>query len=928
LILKYTVHPRPGAGDPVARHHRDTTGLPDLRVWRDYYVEVDESPTDEAVERLKDALGDRITETVHTGEPIHPGRMVQVAYKRGIVDNENDSIVALCRLLGVHATAAKVATTYESARPELAERVLQHFVNPNIEELHEAEPVYETLHPYGEAAPPRVYDLVAMSEDELAAVGVEDGRNLTLDQMKILQQAQAELSLPHVTDVLIESADARWSDHCLHTTWRSLGDLLSNLKAASRQASNPNVVSMFDDNAGVWAFYDGWAIALKGETHSGPSAVSAYFGQLTKLGGVLRDILGTGLGADPIGSFEYTATGPTDQRTPIPGRPSHKQIGLETIRAIKEYGNTFGVPMMMSHMTFHSAYRAKPFALGGSIGLIPEAVAHRGEPQPGDNLLLIGGLTGNDGIHGASASSAGSEMDEAAVQIGSPLEQVKFRQAIIDLRDASCLRALTDVGGAGLNSAVGEIGDPDGVWVNTALVPLKTAGLPTWRILLSESQERMILAIPLDRLATAREILDRHAVRHTVVGRFTDSGRFTVAHLPEVSESAVVTADPATLPDDGGTGFSVPYELLDYRPPRQEAPSPVPPARGPGEWPRVDRDELVALAPLIMGDPEVASQRFASSQYDTTVQGQTAYGPDSGERHVPTSYWAATPLAGSSAAVVFSMAFNPWLFEVDPVRATRQTFLRVLEKQVLAGVGLRDICLCDNFYTPHLEPDGHAWLVAMVDELSQLVETFGTPLISGKDSSAGSVVTPDGVVSVPPAVFLSAVGKVPDRQLLRPNEWRAAGNLLVRIGPDCPSPAATVAGRALGTPPADLDQVDLPHYYDYLVALASIRNGTIASGRPIGAGGTLACVALGTLAADLGAEINAAGDDYHWLLEEHRCGAIVEVSEPALSNLPPELNPRVIGSLTPNGGVFRLGHGELPGDAAVSWMHNWAPLLQ
>ena len=121
--------------------------------------------------------------------------------------------------------------------------------------------------------------------------------------------------------MLLEALDARWSDHCAHTTWKSLGNLLDRLVAASRDTANPNIVSMFHDNAGVWNFYDGYALAIKAETHNGPSAISAYFGQLTKLGGVLRDILGTGLGADPIGCFEYTATGPLDAAPPIAGRP-------------------------------------------------------------------------------------------------------------------------------------------------------------------------------------------------------------------------------------------------------------------------------------------------------------------------------------------------------------------------------------------------------------------------------------------------------------------------------------------------------------------------------------------------------------------------------------------------------------------------------
>jgi phosphoribosylformylglycinamidine (FGAM) synthase-like enzyme len=930
MILKYSVHPRIPGESATVRRQRELLDLLDLESWRDYYIEVHEPPAGEAATALQAALGDPLTETVRIGEPIEPGRMVQVTYKRGIVDNENDSIVAFSQLFGVEAVAARVGTTYVSADPALAERVRAQLVNPNIEELHEREPAYETLGPQGSGAPPERYDLCAMSDEQLAAVGTADGRNLSLEQMCLLRRIQRELGLSSVTDVLIEAADARWSDHCLHTTWKSLGNLLGKLKDASRRTANPNILSMFEDNAGVWDFYDGWAIALKGETHSGPSAVSAYFGQLTKLGGVLRDILGTGLGADPIGSFEYTATGPADRASPIPGRPSPRQIGRETIRAIKEYGNTFGVPMMRAHMTFHPDYIAKPFALGGSIGLIPVQAAQRGKPQPGDLLMLIGGLTGNDGIHGASASSAGSEMDEASVQIGSPLEEVAFRQAIVDLRDAGCLRALTDVGGAGLNSAVGEIGDPGGVWLNTALVPLKTAGLPTWRILLSESQERMLLAVVPERLEAARELLERHRVRHTVVGRFTDDGRYTVVHLPEVRESEVVEAD--ALPDGEqavATGFSVPYELLEYEPPRRSAPAPPAADPEPVAWPALDREALAALVPRVLADPEVASQRFASSQYDTTVMGLTAYGPGAGPHHVPTSYWAGAPLPGSPAAVLFATAFDPWLFERHPVRALRQLFLRIVGTLVLAGVAVQDVCLCDNFYTPHLHPDGDAWLVGMVDELAALVERFGTPVISGKDSSAGSVVTPEGIVHVPPAVFLSALGKLPDRARLRRNEWTAPGNLLVRIGPDTPSPGGTVAGRLLGLPATQLDAPDLDASAAYLGALRAVPEGAIASARPIGSGGTLAALLLGGIASGLGAELDAAGDgDLAWLLAEHRCGALAEVPEPALDRLPQALAPHVVGRVTDRPASLRLDGAELAEGAVETWTTSWEPLLR
>jgi len=951
MILKYSVHLLPRVAETILRGPRVALGLDDVRTWRDYYLELERRPSPAAEELLRQALGDPRTEEVREGEPLVPGEMVQVAYLRGIVDNENDSLLTLCELLGVPARAARVATTYRSADPELAERVRRVFVNPNIEELHLHEPAYATLRPAGEARAPERCDLRALDDDGLAAVGSDGGRNLDLDKMRRLQAIQLALGEESITDVLVEALDARWSDHCMHTTWKSLGDLLGRLAAASRRTGNPNILSMFEDNAGVWDFYDGWAVAVKAETHSGPSAVSAYFGQLTKVGGVLRDILGTGLGADPIAIFEYTATGVPGEPAPLPGRPSPQQIAHETVRAVREYGNTFGVPMMGSHMTFHRAYRAKPFALGGSLGLLPATAAGRRAPQAGDVLVLIGGLTGNDGIHGASASSAGAEMDHAAVQIGSPLEQVKFRQAILDLRDGGCLRALTDVGGAGLNSAAGELGDPGGVWLNTALVPLKTSALPTWRILLSESQERMILAVPPDRHGEAVAVLERHAVRHTAIGRFTGDGRYTVVHAPDVGEPDVLGADVEHLPGDPATGFSVPYDALDYEPPQRHATAPAGPTAGgaggsggagetggrsgsgraAGEigWPRLDVDGLRGTLAGMLADPELASQRWASAQYDTTVQGHTVYGPTAGDAHVPTSFWAGSPLADSPAAVVASVAFDPWLFTVDPRLATRQMFMRALATQVLAGVAPGDVCLCDNFYTPHLEPDADGWLVAMVDELCALMDALGAPLISGKDSSAGSVQTPEGIVSVPPAVFLSAVGKVPDRAGLRRNEWTAPGNVLVRIGPDTPSPAATVAGRVLGLEPGGLDAPSPEDFREHLAALSELGNDTAPSGRPIGGGGTLACVALGAIASGLGVELEDPGDeDLHTLLHEHRCGAIVEVPEAALDTVSPALRPRVVGRVTAAPASVRVRGEELLGEAAVAtWRTAWTERL-
>ncbi|WP_409496869.1 AIR synthase-related protein [Amycolatopsis sp. cmx-11-12] len=925
MIRKFSVS-HAGDREPDVVEAGRALGLADLEISRAYYIEFDTDPSDAQIAEVCAALGgaDMIVEP---DIPLRDGD-VQIAYRKGVVDNECQSIVTMCSLLGIAARAGKAVTIYRSAAPDLASRLRQARVNPTIEELHVEEPHYKTLMPAGSQARAEHHDLRAVDEKGLRELGSAGGRNLSLAQMQRIRAIQVETGAAWVSDVLLEALDARWSDHCAHTTWKSLGHLLKRLVDASAATGNPNILSMFHDNAGVWSFYDGLAIAIKAETHNGPSAIAAYFGQLTKVGGVLRDILGTGLGADPIGSFEYTALGVPGTPAPIAGRPAARELAKDTIRAVKEYGNTFGVPMMSSRMTFHPAYRAKPFALGGSLGILPAELADKRTPQAGDLVVLIGALTGDEGIHGASASSAGATMDVGSVQIGSPLEQVKFRKALIDLRDAGCLRALTDVGGAGLNSAVGEIGEPTGVWVNTALVPLKTATLPMWRILLSESQERMLLAIPPEAHASAKRILDRHQTRSAVIGRFSGSGRYCVFHDPSQTEEDVLAQPTGAVPGEvGDLGFDVPYELLDFDVP-QLATDILPVRRLPeGRWPAMNTGEIGKLLAEVVSDGEVCSQHYADSQYDSTVQGNTRHGPRYGDAHpVRSGYWAGTPVDGSLAAAVVTTAFNPWLFEIDPVDALRHTFSDVVAGQVLVGVELADVCLCDNFYTPHRSEGWAEWLVAMVDELAALVRRFGVPVLSGKDSSAGSTATDEGIVHVPPAVFLTALGKVPDVGDLVPEQWHTVGNVLALIGPRMASPAGTVAARKLGLPDSRLDPIDLEAFSRYLAALSQHR-GRFTSAVRLGPGGLAVALLRGALASGLGVDVADSMASAGSLFAEHRAGALVEVTAEVFESLPPELEAVEVGRVAVGAGVRANGEELLTPLVRENWLESFARSL-
>ncbi|MEO5369472.1 MAG: AIR synthase-related protein [Magnetococcus sp. DMHC-1] len=925
---KITIHRREQGRAESVQSGPAAFTIPCDETTTDYYLEFARDLAIEERDFLVNLLSQPLTETGTHDQPLHKGEGFLILYKRGIVDNQNDSLVQLCQSHGLPAVAGKVGRTYHGRDPQLEKRLRQTVFNAQIQEIFEAEPYFAHLSPQGNREPARTWDLRGMTDTELATVGVADGRNLSLPQMQKIQAMQGRLGLACLTDCVLEALDARWSDHCFHTTWKSLGNLLGRLSQTTREMHHPNVVSAFVDNAGVWDFYAGHCLVIKAETHNGPTALAPYFGQLTKLGGVLRDILGTGQGADPIGSFEYTATGLLATPPVIPGRPTTRQIALETIEAIKEYGNTFGVPMMLPRMDFHPDYRGKPFALGGSLGIMPRSRALKGQPQADDLLLLIGGLTGNDGIHGASASSAGASMDNSAVQIGSPLEQIKFRYAILELRDADCIRAITDVGGAGLNSAVGEMGEPVGVWVNTALVPLKIAGLATWRILLSESQERMVLAIPPEKLPQSQAILERHLVRHTVIGRFTGTGRFTVIHDPELDVARVVATPGRALPLSGEVGMDLPYsEIADSPLPTLTIQPPPDPDPSTDLWPPCPGDRLAGHLERMLADLRLADQSFATSQYDSTVQGWTWQGPTCGTRfQVPATCWAGVPLPEQPCAAVFGFWFEPWLFAAHPQRAARQGFLALVQKMVLAGCRMEDVGLCDNFYTPDRHPHGHYWLVAMVEELERLSRRFRMPFISGKDSSAGSARLPDGSqIHVPPAVFLSAVGKVPDVGRLRPNCWTTPGNLLVQIGLSTPAPAGTLFARLAGLESRGVDLLDIEAALHYLTTLEAVPDGVLRSAVPIEAGGILARVALSALASDLGADLDLAPDqDGGHLLQEHRCGALVEVAPGDLQRLDPHLHPVVLGRITDQIYRVRVGGQIVLTSAAINfWQRSF-----
>ncbi|MDH7568384.1 MAG: AIR synthase-related protein, partial [Armatimonadota bacterium] len=616
------------ADDPEAAtllaqlRRRGHARLSALTIERVYRLEGELDP-----QTLLPLLVNPVFETGSAQSQLNPaaGPIVEVGYQKAVTDPETPSILAGARALGVEGLEwARLSYRYQfgGISAEEARRVVEEALyNPIVQEIIPAERVWVSLRPTGTPEPVKRISLRHLSDEGLQRASEENSWYAPLCQMQALRDYETRRGRPF-TDAEVEIVVQSWSDHCYHTTWKSLG-LLKRLMDATRQVNHPLVVSVFRDNAGGMLLTDDWVVTIKGETHNFPSAIATFGGVATKHGGVIRDTLGFGKGGFPIGGSTIMGTMdprlPTDAVPPGALHPGH--IVRESIRATAYYCNPMGIPMMYPVYRAHPGY-PKCLALGHSLGLVPRQYALKEVPQPGDVVLLMGGRTGRDGLHGATASSAHmtgetATKEAAAVQIGHPIVERKLMEAIPRLRDAGCIRAITDLGAGGISCAAGEMGEHSGVELNLDHVLLKDESLTAWEILLSESQERMLAAVPADKMAEAAEILHRYDVEYAAIGRFTDTARYQVFWRGE----SVVDLEMSFL------WGCCPIEPAEVRRPQPQPPVP----RREGDHAASSPPSLLDTAKRVLAHYHCCDQSPAGFQFDSTVQGRTVVGPYGGK---------------------------------------------------------------------------------------------------------------------------------------------------------------------------------------------------------------------------------------------------------------------------------------------------------
>ncbi|PKL18333.1 MAG: phosphoribosylformylglycinamidine synthase [Spirochaetae bacterium HGW-Spirochaetae-5] len=597
------------------------------------------------------------------------------------------------------------------------------------------------------------------------------------------------------TDIELESIAQTWSEHCKHTIFAAAidddtpgGIYKSYIREATARIRKEKgdkdfCVSVFTDNSGGIDFDDDYIISDKVETHNSPSALDPFGGAITGIVGVNRDSIGFGMGAKPVANrFGFCFADPEDE-VPVYKNKSEdskllspRRIMEGVVHGVNAGGNTSGIPTPQGFIYFDEKYKGKPLVFVGTIGLMPKKTAGRSSVEksalPGDNIIIVGGRVGRDGIHGATFSSEAlsSGSPATAVQIGDPITQKKLSDAIVkEARDAGLYNSITDNGAGGLSCSVAEMAkECGGFVVDLENIPLKYHGLSPWQIWVSESQERMTLSVPDNKKDEFITLMNKRGVEATVIGKFTSSGRGIVNHK-------------------GKEIFNLKLDFLhDGLPKRnlftEKNDSPVKFAvfREPEDHNEVFHKMISRL--------NVCSFEYISSQYDHEVQGNSVTKPLQGKGRVNSNVSVIRPLLSSSKGVVISQGLYPSYSEIDPYWMAACSIDTAVRNAISAGGSIDHLAILDNFCWCDSNNPFRLWQLKQAAKACyDFAVAYGTPYISGKDSMFNDFKGYDENfneinISIPPTLLISSIGVMNDITKAVTIDFKIPGDLIYIIG--------------------------------------------------------------------------------------------------------------------------------------------------
>ena len=670
------------------------------------------------------------------------------------------------------------------------------------------------------------------------------------------------------TDVELETLAQTWSEHCKHTIFASpIDDITDGLykhyiKGATNEirknrGDDDFCISVFSDNSGGIIFDDNWMITDKVETHNSPSALDPFGGAITGIVGVNRDCMGFGQGAKPVlNRYGFCLADPRTSPEYYRGQNkmnptlSPDTIMKGVVAGVESGGNQSGIPTPQGFLYFDDRYVGKPLVFAGTVGIIPRNIngkpSHIKKANAGDRIIMVGGKVGRDGIHGATFSSVA--LDEGspatAVQIGDPITQKKFSDAIVkEIRDLGLYNAITDNGAGGLSSSVGEMAESSGGFhLELDKVPLKYPGMQPWEIWISESQERMTMAVSPENVDKLMQMLNKRGVEAWDLGQFTDDGRAKLTWHGDIAMDMSMEFLHDGLPE---TPLTTTFTRGGEAEPDFAEPS--------------DHNQTLVemLARL-----NICSKEFVAAQYDHNVQGSAVLGPLQGKGRVFADASVSRPVLTSSHAAVLSQGLAPRYSDIDTEAMARAALDSAVRHAIAIGGDIDHLALLDNIcWCSSDEPERLGQLKRAMEAIYDMAVLYRTPFISGKDSMFNDFKGYDAnnnpvTISIPPTLLISGIGVIQDTAEAVSLDPKQAGDLVYLLGETKDELGASEYYDHLGHLGNNVPETDKELNYKLYRALSAVNKQQLcASAMGVGFGGVGTTLAKKVIASGLGMDI-------------------------------------------------------------------------
>ncbi len=864
---------------------------------------------------LADPLVDEVLVASHIGHDL-AGSYVHLARLPGLTDDEARSAELSWALLAGEEPVewtffTQELVVFDAVLPNATLAGLARDVlgNPNVHALTWGPLPFVAERPRSVALTAKAHvDEVPLPDTDAGLLELSRGRQLGLSLAE-LRAIKAHLADADVrarrlaagfgaapTDCELEIFAQTWSEHCKHKEFNATIEVDDRERGQHRvvrslfksYVSGPTrevcasleargqgfVVVVFDDNAGVVRVNPTHNLTLKVETHNSPSALDPYGGAITGILGCNRDAIGTGRGGGRLYfNTDVLCFGPPAYGAPLLPGQLHPARVFEGVHAgVRDGGNKSGVPTVNGALVFDDRFAGKPLVFCGSAALVPASIelpegpapAWKKDVRPGDLVVTVGGRVGQDGIHGATFSSheLAEGQSRGVVQVGSPFTQ----KLVVDFLEEAAARGLVsgvnDSGAGGLSSSAGELARlTGGVRIHTDRVPLKYPGLLPWEIFLSESQERMTLAVRPEHERALVELARSRGVLAQAIGEFTDTGLLEVLH----GELRVARL---------GLEF-----LHEGAPPLSLSAVVLAPTRSPARA-RAHEADLGALLLEVLASPNVCSREAVVRGYDHEVKGKTVVKPYMGERgRAPQDAAVLRVDHDGHEGIAVASGICPRYGDLDPFAMAQGAFDEAVRSLISVGARLPGeaegpfelFCGCDNFcvpdsvFHPENNPDGReklGKLVRIAEGLAEMVRAFEVPMVSGKDSMKNDLRAGGRKISVPPTLLVTMVAKIRDVRRAVTSEWKQPGDVVFLVGETHDELGRSIALGLLGDDGGVAPVVRLADTRAlYTLMTQAHARGLLASSHDLSDGGLGAALAEACIGSGLGAVVQSGADE-------------------------------------------------------------------